>query len=207
MRAAGLSERHDFLAAAARGGRGAPAGRPGRPGRRRRSGGSGWRPRSPPSTASHEIVARHKRRARRRARRPAEQRRRQSEEVAGRDGQLDAPRRERADAERRLEEVARAAAAAPSSTRPRPALRLEAAVEALRREHDVEPAVAAAAECPPLPEGATAPARVRDLERELASSARSTRWPWRSSPRCRSATLPRGPAGRRRDDPARPRAG
>jgi chromosome segregation protein len=46
-------------------------------------------------------------------------------------------------------------------------MRLEAAVEAVRRDHDVEPAVAEAAELPPLPEGANAPARVRDLEREL----------------------------------------
>ena len=54
-----------------------------------------------------------------------------------------------------------------SSTTPRSRLRLETAVEALRRDHDVEPAIAEAATLPPLPEGITAPARVRDLEREL----------------------------------------
>ena len=46
-------------------------------------------------------------------------------------------------------------------------LRLEAAVEALRRDLDVEPDVAMAAEPPELPEGATPTARARELEREL----------------------------------------
>ena len=40
-------------------------------------------------------------------------------------------------------------------------------MEALRRDHDLEPAVAEAAEMPALAEGVTAAARVRDLEREL----------------------------------------
>ncbi|NDD98377.1 MAG: chromosome segregation protein SMC, partial [Actinobacteria bacterium] len=43
----------------------------------------------------------------------------------------------------------------------------EATVETLRRDLDVEPAVAEAAELPELPEGVSAPARARDLEREL----------------------------------------
>ena len=46
-------------------------------------------------------------------------------------------------------------------------LRLEAATETLRHDLDTEPDVAIAAECPPLPEGVTAGARVRELEREL----------------------------------------
>jgi chromosome segregation protein len=46
-------------------------------------------------------------------------------------------------------------------------IRLEGATETLRRDLDCEPDVAMAAECPPLPEGVTAPARLRELEREL----------------------------------------
>ena len=46
-------------------------------------------------------------------------------------------------------------------------MRLEATVETLRRDLDVEPEVAEAAELPELPEGVAAPARARDLEREL----------------------------------------
>ena len=46
-------------------------------------------------------------------------------------------------------------------------LRLETAIETLRRDLDIEPAVAEAAECPPVPEGTTPVGRVRELEREL----------------------------------------
>ena len=46
-------------------------------------------------------------------------------------------------------------------------MRLEAAVEGVRRELEIEPEVAEATTMPELPEGATAPARARDLEREL----------------------------------------
>jgi chromosome segregation protein len=46
-------------------------------------------------------------------------------------------------------------------------LRLETAIETLRRDLDVEPEVAEAAELPPLPEGANAAGRVRELDREL----------------------------------------
>jgi chromosome segregation protein len=46
-------------------------------------------------------------------------------------------------------------------------VRIEGAVEALRRELDCEPDTAMAAECPPLPPGTTAEQRVRELEREL----------------------------------------
>ena len=47
-------------------------------------------------------------------------------------------------------------------------LRLETLVEQIRREFDVEPERTLAAECPPMPDAATAPTtRARDLEREL----------------------------------------
>jgi len=46
-------------------------------------------------------------------------------------------------------------------------IRVESAVETLRRDLDCEPSVAAEVECPPLPDGATAASRLRDLEREL----------------------------------------
>ncbi|MGH9297326.1 MAG: AAA family ATPase, partial [Acidimicrobiales bacterium] len=46
-------------------------------------------------------------------------------------------------------------------------VRLESALEMLRHDLEVEPAEAIAAECPELPPGTAAPARVRELEREL----------------------------------------
>jgi chromosome segregation protein len=46
-------------------------------------------------------------------------------------------------------------------------LRLEQVVETCRHELDLEPSAAEAAECPPLPEGVTPAARLRELEREL----------------------------------------
>jgi chromosome segregation protein len=46
-------------------------------------------------------------------------------------------------------------------------MRLEGTVEALRRDHDLEPEAAEATELPTLPEGTSAAARVRDLDREL----------------------------------------
>lgn len=46
-------------------------------------------------------------------------------------------------------------------------LRIETAVEALRRDLDCEPSVAMAAECPPLDEGTNPKARIRELERDL----------------------------------------
>jgi chromosome segregation protein len=46
-------------------------------------------------------------------------------------------------------------------------MRLEQAVERCRHDLDVEPERAEAAPCPPLPDGITAPARLRELEREL----------------------------------------
>ncbi|MED5329412.1 MAG: AAA family ATPase, partial [Actinomycetota bacterium] len=46
-------------------------------------------------------------------------------------------------------------------------LRLETTIESLRRDLDIEPEVAEAAEPPEVPEGATHAGRVRELEREL----------------------------------------
>ena len=46
-------------------------------------------------------------------------------------------------------------------------LRLEGAIEALRSEYDVEPAVALDAPAPPVPEGTTLAGRARELERDL----------------------------------------
>jgi chromosome segregation protein len=95
-----------------------------------------------------------------------ERRRRQSDEVRAIASRLDDVRRRRAVAERELDENRerqRRVELDDAEAR----LRLETAVEALRRDHDVEPSAAEAAEMPPLPEGANPAARVRDLEREL----------------------------------------
>ena len=117
----------------------------------------------------------------------AEQRRRQSDEARAVTQHLDGLRRQRADAERRLEELrerSRRAEIDDAEAR----MRLEAAVESLRRDLDCEPERAIAAECPELPEGASPSARARDWSGSCACSAPSTRWRSRSSPRCRSAT-------------------
>ena len=95
-----------------------------------------------------------------------ERRRRQSEAARATQERLDGLRRERADAERRLSEVRERAQRAELEAQELK-LRVEAATETLRRDLDCEPEVAMAAECPPLPESTTAPARLRELEREL----------------------------------------
>jgi chromosome segregation protein len=93
-------------------------------------------------------------------------RRRQSNEVRSIAARLDEARRLRTASERQLEEAReRSRRIELDDTEAR--LRLEAAVEGLRRDHDVEPAVAEATPMPQLPEGISAAARVRDLEREL----------------------------------------
>ncbi len=96
----------------------------------------------------------------------AERRRRQSDQVKDLSGRLDAKRSRRVEAERQLDEVrerARRADVDEAEAR----LRLETAVEMLRHDLDVEPETAEAAEQPPLPDGVSAPARVRELDREL----------------------------------------
>ncbi len=95
-----------------------------------------------------------------------ERRRRQSEAARAVARDLDDLRKQRADRERRLAEQRerhQRLEIEEAETR----LRTETAVEALRRELDTEPAVAIAAECPPLAEGTNPKARVRELERDL----------------------------------------
>ncbi len=79
---------------------------------------------------------------------------------------LDGLRSRRVAAERRLEELrerARRAELDEAESR----MRMEAAVDVLRRELDCEPARALAATCPPLEPGTSPASRVRVLEREL----------------------------------------
>ncbi|MET0727403.1 MAG: chromosome segregation protein SMC [Acidimicrobiales bacterium] len=95
-----------------------------------------------------------------------ERRRRQSEAQRAASGRLDGLRTQRQDAERRLEETrekARRAELEEAEVK----LRLETAVETLRRDLDVEPAVAMATEPPEVMNGVTPTARVRELERDL----------------------------------------
>jgi len=96
----------------------------------------------------------------------AEQSRRQSEEVRSLAGLLDGHRRARAEAERQLEQV-REKAHRLDIEEAEAKLRLETAIETLRRDLDIEPEVAEAAEAPPVPEGSTPAGRARELEREL----------------------------------------
>ena len=95
-----------------------------------------------------------------------EKRRRQSDEVRALATHLDEMRKQRSATERELEEV-RERSRRSEVEEAEVKMRLEATVETLRRDLDVEPEVAEAAEMPELPEGITAPARTRDLEREL----------------------------------------
>jgi len=93
-------------------------------------------------------------------------RQQQSEAAAAAASRLDAARAARSAAERRLEEVrerARRAELEEAEAR----MRLEAAVETVRREFDCEPDAAVAAECPELPPATSAEACARELEREL----------------------------------------
>lgn len=95
-----------------------------------------------------------------------ETRRRQSDEVRSLASSLDSMRKARSAAERELEEV-RERSRRFEVEEAEVKLRLEGTVEMLRRELDIEPDAAEAAEMPMVPEGVTPPARVRDLEREL----------------------------------------
>ncbi|MCE9621364.1 MAG: chromosome segregation protein SMC [Actinomycetia bacterium] len=93
-------------------------------------------------------------------------RRRQSDEVRAASERLEGLRRRRAQAETELEatrERSRRLEVEDAEIK----VRLESALESLRREHDLEPEVAEAAPMPELPEGTNPSARVRDLEREL----------------------------------------
>jgi chromosome segregation protein len=93
-------------------------------------------------------------------------RRRQSDEVRGIAHRLDDLRRRRSAAEKGLDEN-RERSRRVEIDEAEVRMRLEGAVEALRRDHDLESAAAEASELPPLADGVSAAARVRDLEREL----------------------------------------
>ena len=93
-------------------------------------------------------------------------RRKQSDEVRGIAQRLDDLRRRRSAAEKALDEN-RERSRRVEIDEAEVRMRLEGIVEALRRDHDLEPAIAEVAALPELPEGISAAARVRDLEREL----------------------------------------
>ncbi len=95
-----------------------------------------------------------------------EARRQQSEATREVTAHLEASRAERAGAERSLTEVRERAQRA-ELEEAEVKLRLENAVEALRRDLDLEPEVAMATPAPELPEGVSGAARVRELERDL----------------------------------------
>ena len=95
-----------------------------------------------------------------------ERRRRQSEAQRSAAARLDGLRQERQEAERKLEELRERARRA-ELDEAEVKLRLETAVETVRRDLDVEPEVAMAAEPPELDERTTPAARVRELERDL----------------------------------------
>jgi chromosome segregation protein len=100
------------------------------------------------------------------AERLRKRRERESEVARAAGRRLDSLRTERAEAERQLGELREQLnrlELEEAETR----MRLEAAVENLRREFDCEPAAAIAAVAPELPEGSTAAGRARELEREL----------------------------------------
>lgn len=94
------------------------------------------------------------------------QRRAQSEAARAAATRLEQLRGERSGHEKELEEC-RALLGKAEVTDAETRTRLDAAIVTLRTELDVEPEVAEAAECPELPEGVTAAARARELQREL----------------------------------------
>jgi chromosome segregation protein len=93
-------------------------------------------------------------------------RRRQSDEVRAVAARLDQARRDRHTAEQELE-VARERARRIDVEDAEVRMRLEAAVETLRRELEVEPGTAEAAPMPEVPEGTTHADRARALERDI----------------------------------------
>jgi chromosome segregation protein len=96
------------------------------------------------------------------------QKRRRAQSEAAREAgrQLDGLRVQRAAAEKQLAEL-RERASRLEVEEAEIRLRLEQAIESVRREHDCEPDVAVAAPPPEVPDGASLPARARELEREL----------------------------------------
>jgi chromosome segregation protein len=95
-----------------------------------------------------------------------ERRRKQSEATRAVAVQLDGLRQERAAAEQELGELRERQQRA-ELDEAETKLRIETAVEALRRDLEVEPDLAMATPAPELPEQTTPVARVRELEREL----------------------------------------
>ncbi len=95
-----------------------------------------------------------------------ERRRKQSEAARAVALELDGLRKERAEAERQLGEL-RERQQRLEIEEAETKLRIETAVETLRRDLEVEPEVAIAAELPELPEGTNPKARIRELERDL----------------------------------------
>ena len=95
-----------------------------------------------------------------------ERRRRQSEAAREVSGRLDGLRRQRAESEREMVEQRERLARA-EIEQAEIEMRIEAAVEALRRDLDCEPEAAIAAELPELADGVTPSARIRELERDL----------------------------------------
>jgi chromosome segregation protein len=94
-------------------------------------------------------------------------RRREQSEAAREAGRrLDGLRVERAEAEKQLAEL-RERASRLEVEEAEIRLRLEQAIETVRREYDCEPDVAVAAPLPEVPDGASLPARARELEREI----------------------------------------
>ncbi|MBW3614189.1 MAG: chromosome segregation protein SMC [Actinobacteria bacterium] len=94
------------------------------------------------------------------------ERRRQSEQTGALTDRLDQARRERQSVERQMGELReRAQRADLEAAEAR--IRLEQAVEGVRRDFDCEPEQAVRSECPQLPPTETANSRLRELEREL----------------------------------------
>ena len=93
-------------------------------------------------------------------------RERESEAARAAGRRLDSLRTERGDAERQLSEL-REQLNRLDLEEAETRMRLEAAVENLRREFECEPEVAIAATAPEIPEGTTPAGRARELEREL----------------------------------------
>jgi len=100
------------------------------------------------------------------AERLRERRREQSEAAREAGRKLDGLRAERADAERALAEL-RERTQRLEVEEAEIRLRLEQAVENIRREFDCEPDAALAAPAPDVPDGTTLSGRARELEREL----------------------------------------
>ncbi|MGD9793196.1 MAG: chromosome segregation protein SMC [Acidimicrobiia bacterium] len=113
-----------------------------------------------------ELVARHLETVQRHWEVLDAERQRQSEAVRQVAEQLDGVRRARAISEKELETI-RDQSRRTEIDEAEVRLRLEQLIETVRRELDCEPAVAIAAQCPPLPEGMNPAARARELEREL----------------------------------------